>query len=948
MLPRIPSLLFLSSFPLSLPIAVHAALDASGLFLCPLSLLLPFHDDRHANVLDYASGRNDSILSPELVRTDGINLLATVLMAMEDFTNRKSTVVDGLSKYTQCPIVFPSTHLHLVDTRRNPDNVIAQQARWFVRNYTCGVIGPLDNHVAHAVGSILEGTNVPAISQATASILASGAYTNVVLGMVAWDDIAIKVVKYVEALNRTSTAVLYTPGDNLDWNHDEYVKPWEDARKQTNFKLLLSVVYEESFRDDLKARLETIQGSVTQTVVVGFLNIASTGVLAEVADEMGMLDQNYLWILLDSAYPHRYVRAFELSSPSSEPLSKLLCKSRIFGIQDGFATSDSSASNNEEDFTTEWQNRSVGLTDQINAILNQTLGLQAETILPEFFDGAVPANGASFLYDAVIATGMAACDKVSIQAVGFQGASGKFILKDRSLDADGVTFAVFEVQSSFGEEEAIPEIPTFEAILLDMTKNGIWGNVTPAESQETSDSPKQSHAAVIVTLVLASTALVFSLGSCFFVFYFRNNRIVAVGQPPFIGMICFGSVLVSFSMYFTAVLTSGQSQQLFDAACVASTWMLYIGQITVYMALFSKLWRVAKVSQFRRGQKILMKHVMGPFLAMIVGAIAVLVVWTIVDPPHWDSDVFDESWVQDGEFGICNKDQVFAIVMAVLITVAVVIALWMSCKTRELPEDISDSRRVCQTLTAQLILSLAGCILMVLSSTLENDTLLFASSVVLDFLFSVTSVAFLVIPKMYYVRRHQLTGELPPGLRRGGTQISGINAGPNTIGDGGSSTLSRHRHSLSVQPERSSTVELTLMASIRNFFTNMGRRESQKSLPRSSTKSIQQPNTSSHRPQASLDTRGSSHSIQRRAANDGEVATTNPTPNASGAAAVSRGSRDNQSTLPIRTISLVTQPASISTLPSDSACTSPPGSRSSLNVPADDVTDLAINTENDV
>ena len=50
---------------------------------------------------------------------------------------------------------------------------------------------------------------------------------------------------------------------------------------------------------------------------------------------------------------------------------------------------------------------------------------------------------------------------------------------------------------------------------------------------------------------------------------------------------------------------------------------------------------------------------------------------------------------------------------------------------------------------------------------------------ILIFLISITSVAFLVIPKMYYVRRKRLTGELPPGLQRGRVRVSGLTAGPN-------------------------------------------------------------------------------------------------------------------------------------------------------------------------
>ena len=55
------------------------------------------------------------------------------------------------------------------------------------------------------------------------------------------------------------------------------------------------------------------------------------------------------------------------------------------------------------------------------------------------------------------------------------------------------------------------------------------------------------------------------------------------------------------------------------------------------------------------------------------------------------------------------------------------------------------------------------------------------------FLTTISSVAFIVVPKMYYVRRKALTGELPPGLQRGGVKITGLKAPGTSSGSGSSS-----------------------------------------------------------------------------------------------------------------------------------------------------------------
>jgi hypothetical protein len=111
---------------------------------------------------------------------------------------------------------------------------------------------------------------------------------------------------------------------------------------------------------------------------------------------------------------------------------------------------------------------------------------------------------------------------------------------------------------------------------------------------------------------------------------------------------------------------------------------------------------VEKVTQFRRGRKIEVRHVIKPFALMIVGALGLLVAWTIAYPPTWKRVTSDGE--DNNTFGFCELSTTFAITLDLLITVAVVTALWMSCKTRHLPEDISDSRRVFQTLTAHLVI----------------------------------------------------------------------------------------------------------------------------------------------------------------------------------------------------------------------------------------------------
>jgi hypothetical protein len=84
--------------------------------------------------------------------------------------------------------------------------------------------------------------------------------------------------------------------------------------------------------------------------------------------------------------------------------------------------------------------------------------------------------------------------------------------------------------------------------------------------------------------------------------------------------------------------------------------------------------------------------------------------------------------------------------------------------------------------------SVVGFVFILLASLVENGTFWFVSELLIDFSSSVTSIAFLVVPKMYFVYRFKKTGEMPTGLQRGRTRVSGL-APPTTNRPGASSHI---------------------------------------------------------------------------------------------------------------------------------------------------------------
>ena len=103
----------------------------------------------------------------------------------------------------------------------------------------------------------------------------------------------------------------------------------------------------------------------------------------------------------------------------------------------------------------------------------------------------------------------------------------------------------------------------------------------------------------------------------------------------------------------------------------------------------------------RRRQRIEVRHVILPFAVTLVVAVGMLCVYTFLNPsaPEWIPS-------SSNSFGYCDDSSWELVVLAFLLGAALSLALWEAYKTKHLPEDISDSGRVWQTLLAHFVILL--------------------------------------------------------------------------------------------------------------------------------------------------------------------------------------------------------------------------------------------------
>lgn len=428
---------------------------------------------------------------------------------------------------------------------------------------------------------------------ATADELAadSGQYSNIALGTVKWENICLSLFQYLKAIGKDDVGILFSPQDD-DFNSTDFVSTWTKVSRETGIGIYSLSSLENRSSAVFRERLVTLKEATSvETIVVTLHRDDGIEELAGVAAELGMLTDDYSWILMDAFVSPQYISNFQVA-PSSA-IAKLFDHSVLFQILDGFSPFFVHE-NGSDEIQIDWLSQSADLVDQMNSLLNETTGFESTRIDEDFFEKEflfdVPAQGSSLIYDAIVAAGISLCNgegnllqSGSLFSVSFHGVSGeyKFEEESRSLQPDGLQFAVYSVSNEIDNAAVMMR---FEAELMYISSNGDW-NIT----QEI-DRPILSEEARIVGFTLAGIALAFASFCSLFVFYYRKDRIVSIGQPEFLYLICFGSFLLALPIILKSFDEGhGWTIAMLNSSCTSQAWLKYLGILTVDMALFSKV-----------------------------------------------------------------------------------------------------------------------------------------------------------------------------------------------------------------------------------------------------------------------------------------------------------------------------------------------------------------------
>ena len=335
--------------------------------------------------------------------------------------------------------------------------------------------------------------------------------------------------------------------------------------------------------------------------------------------------------------------------------------------------------------------------------------------------------------------------------VTFDGASG-FVKLDNGMiytrDEETIGFGVYNLRPV-----DTPDETTYEyAITSKRIPGGQWAevpgvsfvyadgsNIQPTPVREVFENNFLSPSVRAGGFALFSIAAFICIGLAAWTFAKRNSSIVRAAQPEFLYLLCFGSLASLMAIITLSFDESyGTSVETLSAMCTATPWLFCTGYMIVYMALFSKLYRINKVLQFRRRQ-VKAHHVVLPAVVLILLALIVLALWTALDPYVWVRETVDD---ESGEtFGTCtsNNATAYIVTLSILVITATLLAFVMAYKTRDLPGKYTDAGPIFFGIVAQLEVWFVGIPILVIVDNVSADAM-YLARVLIIWIFAVIMV----------------------------------------------------------------------------------------------------------------------------------------------------------------------------------------------------------------
>jgi len=410
---------------------------------------------------------------------------------------------------------------------------------------------------------------------------------------------------------------------------------------------------------------------------------------------------------------------------------------------------------------------------------------------PAFLE--TPGLIAPFVYDAMIASGLAACDVYlrsandtsppyldgtqhfrSILQQSFVGTTGMLHL-DPVTGTRTAQSAFFQLVNHI-EDETLSNATDvqYKAVLADIFDQGAWvelepyvfndgtTNIAPEVPPAETQFDYYSKATRTVAWIMCILVVGLSIAMMFWTRIHETHRVVRASQPIFLYVICLGCLLFASAILPLTIDPSvGQvTTRGCDVACQTVPWLLSIGFSLIFSALSAKTYRINMIMNqavhFKRIQ--LQAWDVGKKMLIMVGLnIAVLTLQTALAPLYWDYEVevYDSFGQALEGYGFCSTSDAWPYLLTLLLLnfAALCFAVYLAYHARNMSIEFAESDYIFRAITAILMLCFIGIPVLILASD-NRDAYVFVFSAMI-FLSSCCILLFIFVPKIMYLRAFQ-------------------------------------------------------------------------------------------------------------------------------------------------------------------------------------------------
>jgi hypothetical protein len=409
------------------------------------------------------------------------SLMAAAELARKHFNERDAAIVPELAQLGGCSILLeteksPGGETLYRDSAYSRSTVVAKLLNMTIEateggeqvgSSFCGVVGPIDPRANEGVSVLSESLNIPQVAYATIDrrLSRNDDFPTFARVIPAAEDFSLALAKYVQRVwERDYVAVIY---DKSDYG-EQFEDPLEGASETLGYVTITMNVVEGS-DESIEDALEQLYASGYRTIILATDREAFLDDVARIAEDKGLLGKGYFWILSGGALPPALLPTLKYEIDS--PVDKLLRFAAVFTNYDPFVY------NGETDpFLKAWRSQNSTLVDRLNSIQpRQSNGENFFTADPSYFQTATPTEYASFMYDAVMAIGIGACNVLlagnssnrdhysTIVSSSFQGASGPVSFKRdeeenefaNGRDPTGVLFGIHNVRPGTVDDDGM-------------------------------------------------------------------------------------------------------------------------------------------------------------------------------------------------------------------------------------------------------------------------------------------------------------------------------------------------------------------------------------------------------------------------------------------------------------------------------------------------------------